>query len=528
MTKTKTKTKTKTSRSALALAIGVLIGAGSYGAFVAAEQSLARVPGPERSGSAAVAPAVGSTLSTMSEELADLAERVTPAVVRIEVKMTGTPEDAMAPRMPVPEGFRRFFDLPDMNAPDMEPAPRIGGGTGFVVSDDGYIVTNDHVVGHADEITVTLNDHRTFPAELIGTDPTTDVAVIRIDAGGLPTLPWGSSKALRVGEWVMAVGNPGFAGAGQLDYTVTTGIVSAKGRPLRLLGQSLEQDPRYGRDLAGYAIENFIQTDAVINPGNSGGPMVNLRGEVVGVNSAIASADGYYQGYGFAIPADLARKTATDLMEHGRVLRAWLGVQVTGVAPEDAEFYRLPAVEGVLVQAVTGGSPAADAGLRQGDVIVAVDGAPVSGGGGLQELIAERHQGDGVRLKVYRDGSVREFRVRLGEAPFHTGSAENEIARTPTASERFGMELSDLNPELARRFGFSQTDGVVIVGIEPWSSAARRGVTPGLRVREVSGHAVASAREVAEILSKIESGTVVSFLLETPQGQTRIANVRAR
>jgi serine protease Do len=243
-----------------------------------------------------------------------IAETVTPAVVRIETSRTRRAA-SRGQTPPVPEEFRQFFRMPDPG----QSAPVRSGGSGFLVSEDGYILTNDHVVAGAEEIRVFLQDRREFSATLVGADPTTDVAVIKIESGSLPSMSFGSSDAVRVGEWVLAVGNPGFGSGNQLDYTVTAGIVSAKGRPLGLINNELRIR---GNENSQFAIEDFIQTDAVINPGNSGGPLVDLRGQVVGINSAIASETGYYQGYGFAIPIDLARRVMEDLIEYGVVRRS--------------------------------------------------------------------------------------------------------------------------------------------------------------------------------------------------------------
>jgi serine protease Do len=471
----------------------------------------------------------------LSTAFSDLAEAVTPAVVQIEVMMKSQPgmQNQPMPELPqLPEQFRRFFDQSPNPGSD---APMRGGGSGFIVTQDGYIVTNDHVVGDADEIVVKLTDQRTFPAKLVGTDPTTDVAVIKIEAAGLPHLEWGSSSALRVGAWVMAIGNPGF-GAGQLESTVTSGIVSAKGRPLQLIGQGLMNDPRYGREKAGYAIENFIQTDAVINPGNSGGPMVDLAGNVVGMNSAIASTDGRYQGYGFAIPSDLVKKVAEDLMEDGVVHRPWLGVQVVAVAPEDAEAFGLPAVTGVLVQAVTQGSPADDAGLEQGDVLVSVNEQPVLSGGDLQEHIAVLEQGDRTRLGFYREGSLRSATVRLGAAP--EAAAASERVASPRAgrsgeagraiAERIGVTVQPLDQGLASQFGFTSPGGVVISEVDPAGPGASRGLAPGMRVSRVGRTEIESPADVMRALEDVPSGSVVTLVVESPGSQSRIVNVRAR
>ena len=402
-------------------------------------------------------------------------------MVRIEVRLSAdSPEARQGGMQDIPAPFRQFFNLPDQGQQQEAPA-RFASGTGFLVSDDGYIVTNNHVAGDADEITVTLQDHRSFKAKLVGADPTTDVAVIKIDAKDLPHLSWGNSTNLRVGEWVMAIGNPGYGSADQLDYTVTTGIVSGKGRPLQLLQQGLAQDPRFGAAKANYAIEDFIQTDAVINPGNSGGPLVDLDGQVIGMNSAIASTDGHYQGYGFAIPSDLVKKVANDLMAHGKVERAWLGVAVTGVSPEDAEAFHLPAVRGVVVQSVTDGGPAADAGLKMGDVITMVDGRDIDSGGNLQVVVATHSQGDKIDVQYYRDGKAHDATVKLGDAPLTRDSQPVTATRhrEEAASQKLGLTLTDLDAATAQRLGYDDPHGVVVRDVDPAGPAARRGVAPG-------------------------------------------------
>jgi serine protease Do len=303
----------------------------------------------------------------LSEAFANVAEEVTPAVVRIEATV---PPQANRQTSRIPESMRDFF-----NVPDTPPTPSLGGGSGFVISEDGYILTNNHVVGDADEIRVYLVDGRQYLASLVGADPTTDVAVIKIEEEGLPHLSFGQSASARVGEWILAIGNPGF-GRGdpdQLDYTVTAGIISAKGRPLQIIQNELRSDPEAGLD-PGLAIEDFIQTDAVINRGNSGGPMVNLYGQVIGINSVILTPSGLYAGYGFAIPIDLARRVMEDLIEFGRVRRAYLGVRISEVSQEDQEYYGLPEVAGVIVGEITEGGPAEDVGLRPQDIIFSVDG----------------------------------------------------------------------------------------------------------------------------------------------------------
>src|SRR5829696_2178230 len=351
---------------ALAFALGLLI---------------ARVPAPS-------IPAA-LPLQELSEAFAAVAEHVKPSVVYIRSQRTES-----ATRQRVPRGMERFF-------PQFRPRDEIeqGSGSGFVVSSDGFILTNNHVVEGAEQVTVRLLDRREFKAKVIGTDPNTDVAVLKIDAKGLPPVALGNSEDARVGEWVLAIGNP--LGEG-LTFTVTSGIVSAKGRALNGL-------PGRGQG----SIQDFIQTDAAINPGNSGGPLVSVRGEVIGINSAIASETGFYSGYGFAIPIDLAHQVMDQIIAGGRVNRVAMGVSVQNATANDAEYVGLPDIRGVLVQDFSEGSPARKAGLESGDIIVAIDGRPVEYVGQLQQQIAFRKPGDKVKVEVARKGGVQKtYEVR--------------------------------------------------------------------------------------------------------------------
>ena len=518
--------------TAMVTAMALVVGLGILGSVVRVTEIDARTPG-DIPGEASVQEQDGGGSASSFEDPQDLSQRlagvfvglaesVTPAVVQVEVRHPGTPSSMSTPNLPEP--FREFFDIPEgMNLPSQPIPEEMAGGTGFVISPDGYILTNAHVVDQADRIVVNLVDRTSHLAELVGVDLTTDLAVIKVDAGKLPTLPWGSSRGLRVGEPVMAVGNPGFSGSQSLDYSVTTGIVSALGRPLSIIRRSLQGDP----DLAGYAIENFIQTDAVINPGNSGGPLVNLQGQVVGVNSAIASSDGHYQGYGFAIPADLAQKVASDLMERGTFRRGWLGISVTGISAEDAEVYKLPRVGGILVQDVVKDGPADQAGLKAEDVLLAVNDLPVQDSGDLQELVAELGPGVRAELELYREGRRQLVSVHLGEAPFSSQS-RSPSAQTANDSETLlGMTVADLTPELASDLGFQPSEGVVVTQVTPWSSAMRKGISPGMKIREVDHKPIRNATGLRRALSGLEEGQVVTMELETPDGTTRIVNLRA-
>ncbi len=441
------------------------------------------------------------------------------AVVRIE-SMSAPAATAQVPE-DIPPFFEDFFGpLPDGEGGGM---PSLAGGSGFIVSPDGHIVTNAHVVQGGD-VTVWLDDRRSFPAELVGLDRTTDVALLDIDAEGLPTLPFAPREDLAVGDWVLAIGSPG-VGGGQLEQTVTAGIVSALGRPLQLLSQGLLEDPQL-QEFAGYAIEDFIQTDAVINPGNSGGPLVDMRGRVVGINTAIASPTGYYLGYGFAVPADLVSAVVDDLLEFGEVRRAQLGVNVTTVTPEDAEYFSLPEVSGVLVQDAAEGGPAAEAGLRQGDVIVSLDGQPIERSAALQRAVAERSPGDRIELGIVRDGERMTVAVTLGETDLPEQVPDAEPPSTEPAG-RLGLALGELTSGARTELGYpASLDGALVVDVVPLSPAHRRGIVPGSVIVEVEGEPVESTDEAVDLLGRAEPGEVTAMVVAAPGGTERLVTLR--
>lgn len=475
---------------------------------------VAGVDASPRVADAAVQPALD-----LSDAFVDLAAEMVPAVVRIEVPRR---QERSA------SALEQFFGVPPQrDLPDIS----IGGGSGFVVSPDGYVLTNNHVVKDAERITVALPDGRSFAADFVGGDPTTDVAVVKIDGGDLPVASLGLASDVRVGEWVLAIGNPGFSGREDaLDYSVTAGIVSALGRPLGLIPYDLNRDPNAQENLAPFAIEDFIQTDAVINPGNSGGPMVNLRGQVIGINSAIYTGTGYFQGYGFAIPIDLAHRVMEDLVAYGHVRRAFLGVQITPVRPEDAEWYGLPEVAGALVQRVTRETPAEVAGLRQHDVITALDGESVRSSNDLQRKVALRAPGDRLTLEVYREKRRMEVEVRLEQAPFSRREAETPQPRARPA-EKIGIEVTDVTPAIARRLGLENGGGVVVQDVQTGGPAHRRGLRRGCVIRDVNRRAVEDVDDLDAVFRKAKADDVLSLLADCPDardGRTgaQVYNVR--
>jgi serine protease Do len=461
----------------------------------------------------------------LSNAFVNIAEAVTPGVVRVEVERERRTAQRGGQQ---PQMFEWFFGPPGggggQGRQQPEAPPQRSGGSGFIVTQDGYILTNDHVVSGAQTIRVYLPDGREYMGELVGNDPTTDVAVIRIDDTNLPVLSLGESSELQVGEWVLAVGNPGFGGGRALDYTVTAGIVSAMGRPLDLIRQGLVRQEDL-QEVAPFAIEDFIQTDAVINPGNSGGPLVDVDGRVIGINTAIASRTGFYQGYGFAVPIDLAKRTMEDLIEFGQVRRPLLGIEMEEVTNVDAEYYGLPRTYGVLVQGLPSGSPAAEAGIQQEDVIVEIDGEEVNRPGQLQLMIAQRRPGDQVNVRFYRDGEPQERQVRLGQADLgpRTQQAEQPTSRT---EERLGIEVTQLDQDVADELGYDRVGGVVIRNVSPSGPAGRRGIVAGMRLDEINREAVESVDDVERLLESIGPGDVVSLRVSTPGADSRVVNLR--
>ncbi len=346
-------------------------------------------------------------------------------------------------------------------------------GSGVIISENGYIVTNNHVIEGAERIEVTLNDKREFTAQLIGIDPSTDLALLRIDASGLPWLPFGDSDSLRVGEWVLAVGNPF-----NLESTVTAGIVSAKGRSIDIL----ESQDR---------IESFIQTDAAVNPGNSGGALVNSNGELVGINTAIVTRSGRYEGYSFAVPANLARKVIRDLRDYGTVQRGLLGVFIENLSSRQAEALGLSAVEGVFITKVSPGSGAYEAGLRKGDVIVRINGVKTRTMSEMQEQVGRFRPGNRINVEYMRNGQRHEATVMLK-------SKSNDIALVTARQEAllrdYGMEVRSLTREERKRL---DVNGLKVISIYKGSKIEATNMEPGFVITMLNGKPVSSANELA-------------------------------
>jgi serine protease Do len=457
---------------------------------------------PETRAPAAAAPAGADTAAAyaLSAAFRAAAHEVLPAVVFISVEREG-----QVRRAPIPEPFRYFFDIPER---EFELPPQRGTGSGFIFDRKGHILTNNHVVDGATRITVRLLDGREFDAELVGGDATTDLAVLELEgeAEDLPIAEFGDSDGVRVGDWVLALGNP----LG-LDFTVTAGIVSAKGRQLT------------GRETA---LEAYIQTDAAINPGNSGGPLIDLRGRVIGINTAIFGGPRYV-GYGFAVPSNLARRAVADLLEYGYVRRPRLGVRISDVTAVDAEVYGLEEVAGAEVNTVEDGSAAAEAGIRVGDVIIELDGKPIKRATDLITALAQHRPGDKVTLTIVRERKRREVTVKLGEFP-HPESGERKTTAEASAEDILGFSVRPLSQEVADRFGYDAEKGVVVADVRRFSPAAGAGIRPGQLLLKINGQAIEDMADFRAATRDVEPGGVVSVRVRDPDLGETIINYRTR
>jgi len=457
-----------------------------------------------------------------AEGFTTIAERVTPAVVSIQAERDARRARPNAQqRRNVPPGFEDFFNQLDPRSQ----GPTESSGSGFIVSKDGYILTNNHVIEGADRVKVAMSDRREFKAKIVGRDPQTDVAVLKIEGSGLPTVWLGDDTKLRIGEWVVAIGNP----LG-LNFTVTAGIVSAKGRGNELNG--LNQDK--------YAITDFIQTDAAINPGNSGGPLMNTRGEVIGINSAIASQTGFYSGYGFAIPITLAKTVMDDIVAHGRVRRAILGITINDVNAEDAAVAGLKQIAGAKVGGFSPeDSPAHKAGLEAGDIIVRADGKDVDRVSTLQRLVRMHQPGETIDLDVVRYGARKSFKVRLQEAPAEAveqvaSNADKPATDAETVTNaRLGISVEAITAEVAKANKIAdEYRGLRVLSVDAAGPAAQKLGYNDIIVKVIRPEPVATIRTAADlqkVLSRMKDGEYISLLvyadLRSGPG-TRVVNIR--
>ncbi len=436
------------------------------------------------------------------QSFADLAEKVRPAVVNISttttVRVPGMPfQHFFGPQEGLPDDFfKQFFGQGQV--PDQEMKQQ-SLGSGFIIDRDGFIITNNHVVEKAEEIKVKLSDGREFKAKVVGRDPKTDLALIKIASTfeNLPVIELGDSDKMRVGDWVLAIGNP-FG----LEHTVTQGIISATGR---VLGSG--------------PYDNFLQTDAPINPGNSGGPLVNLKGEVIGINSAIISGG---QGLGFAIPSSLAKSIVSQLREKGKVVRGWIGVTIQLVTPDIAKSFGLKEARGALVSDVFQGGPADRAGIKQGDIIVAFNGKNVKNSNDLPRIVAETPVGKDVDVAVIRNGKEEHLKVKVEEL-----TEQRMAAQSQAPVQSFGMKLDDITPKWQKMLGIRERVGVVVVGVDPGSVAAEAGIQPGDVITQANRQPVHNLAEFNAVMAKVEKGAPVLFLLKRG-GQTFFVTLEAQ
>ena len=455
----------------------------------------------------------GARAEPRPDTFADLAEQLLPTVVNVSTTQKKKDEDDA--REQFEEFFRDFFERRRGEKP---PAPRrrrpSSLGSGFIVDPAGYIVTNNHVIAEADEITVRLHDDTTLEAEIVGRDDKTDLALLKVDSDSpLPATTWGESDATRIGDWVLAIGNPFGLGG-----TVTAGIVSAR-----------------SRDINAGPYDDFLQTDASINRGNSGGPMFNTDGEVIGVNTAIFSPSGGSIGIGFAIPSAIAENVIAQLRQHGDVKRAWLGVRIQSVTPELAEGLRLEEPRGALVASVSSGGPAARAGLRQGDVILRFDGQPVGEMRSLPRMVAGTRIGKSVDVVIWRKGQRQTVTVELGRldeeklARFSPGPQETpETGDGETELGTLGLTLAPLSDSLRDTYGLGEeAEGVVVTGVDRDGAAAEKGLGEGDVIVEVDQEKVASTKDIADQVeaARREGYRVVTLLVQS-DGEFRWVAVR--
>ena len=469
-----------TALVALALATGV--GLGPHLGFTAS----ARTPlWSERTVDVAAAPAVGPNW-------VELVSKLKPAVVNVSTKRMEARPHMRSPfgsGDPFDQFFREFGDQPRRSVRSM--------GSGFVINANGHILTNHHVVDGTTEITVKLSDGRELSAKVVGRDPKTDLALLKVDATGLPTIALGDSSELKVGEPVMAIGNP-FG----LEQTVTTGIVSATGR---VIGQGPYDD--------------FVQTDASINPGNSGGPLINARGQAIGINAAIFSQTGGSVGIGFAIPSNLAKTVVTQLADTGHVSRGWLGVSIQSLTPELAKSFGLTETTGALVGSVTDDSPAMKAGIKAGDIITEFDGHKVARSEALPRLVAETPAGREVPVTVLRDGKTMKLTAKVAKLD----EPDQKVASDASEKGKLGVAVEPVTPAVARELGLKETRGVVVRRVEDGGRAANAGIRSGDVILEVDRQPVKDVAALKRIVDKHPNGTPLLLLLQREDGTMYLA-----
>ena len=426
----------------------------------------------------------------------EVAKEVMPGVVHIRSTQMRNPRgnQRRAPQ-DIPEPFRRFFG-PFESPRQQQPQPRMGTGSGVIINEDGYIVTNNHVVANADDIEVTLHDSRVLKAKVVGTDPSTDLAMLQIRANNLNPIPLADSDKAEIGEWVLAVGNPF-----NLNSTVTAGIISATGRNINILNDR-------------NAIESFIQTDAAINPGNSGGALINMDGGLVGINTAIASPTGAYAGYGFAVPAKLVSKVVSDLLKYGTVQRGYLGLLIRDMDGNFAREKDLEVNNGVYVDSISENSAAGDAGVKAGDVIIKVNGTKVTSSGELLEIVGSHRPGDEVSLTVDRKGKELKFDVVLRNQEGETKPVKKDEQDVLTI---LGAEIQEVDQETAREVGID--GGLQITKLKDGKLQRETDVREGFIITSMNGKEVRSVDDFVNRLKKTDGGVFLEGVYEQYPGK---------
>mgnify|MGYP002762846774 FL=1 len=492
---------------------GILFATASANLFGAGEAVGTSSEAAPLDGSTAIEQSAAPMPGDFETAFSKVAASVNPAVVQIRAAQV-VEQRRMNPFEGTP--FERFFGGPQGPS---QPEVRQGLGSGVIVRSDGHIVTNNHVIEDAEQLSVRTLDGTQYDAEVVGTDPYSDLAVLKIDASDLKAVSFGDSDQLDVGQWVMAFGSPLDP---RLNNSVTAGIISALGR-LRSMpqrGPSPQQSS---------GVSNFIQTDAAINPGNSGGPLINLRGRLVGINTAIASRTGGYQGIGFAIPANTVKRVATQIIEEGDVQRAYLGIRY-GEAPQSlVENEELPQGSAVVSQ-VESGTPAEKAGLQAGDIITAIDGAPLNNYLQLGNQIASMRPGDEVELRINRDGASQTLTVTLGSRT-NMASAGSRNGNGPSSQdameEQLGLQLQDVTPEIAQRLGLRRDGGVLITGVDQSNPMIRdSGLQPRQIIFEMAGQEIADMEAFLDVYSRVSPGEAFRLAVRNPDGFVFVTSLR--
>jgi serine protease Do len=441
---------------------------------------------------------IGALLS-LDQAMETLAARVTPAIVNVTVASRRN-EDTAEERLP--DDLQRFFGPSFGQRIPSPPQIEHVGGSGVIISPDGYIVTNNHVIDGAVDIRVTMSNRKILKAKLVGTDKLTDLAVLKVDGGSLPSIPWGDSTALHPGQTVLAFGNPfGFR------FTVTRGIVSALNRPNPFSDNARKPG-------------EFIQTDAAINPGNSGGPLVNARGEVIGINTFLVSSSGAFSGMGFAIPTQIVHPTVDTLIRDGKVSHGYMGIGITDVTPENSKFFDVTDASGAVVTQVEPDSPAAKGGVKVGDVIIELNGQKVSDAGQLQVEVGQKRPETTIKLHVLREGKSMDIPVTL-EAMDTRDKAGNESGEGEHGKLRWGLGLGDMTPEVREQLQAPRDlHGALIERVQPGSSADNAGLQRGDIIVQVNRHDVQSASEVQQALAGVAKGQDALLLVWSNGGNT--------